>query len=185
MDWVFWVLFFLAANLPIATLLPDPTFDLPAPRLIRFTWRPAPLVLAVAIPWAVASRQLLLDLLLCGEPWERAQALPDTLTEAGVSRTLALLVGYGWHALNSLGFGVAYILLFGHGTTVLALARALFIWVGMVVMPVMMPTIRFPMPSFLVVPFVAHVAMAGPIGYFAFSVSEAVHRASLLGRLLP
>ncbi len=61
----------------------------------------------------------------------------------------------------------------------MALAWGLFIWAGMMVaMPIMMPAIRFPMPGFLVVPFVAHVVMAGPIGYFALE-------ASLLGACFP
>lgn len=54
----------------------------------------------------------------------------------------------------------------------------------MVAMPVMMPAIRFPMPRFLVVPFVAHVVMAGPIAFFALRASDLAHAASLLGALL-
>jgi hypothetical protein len=109
-------------------------------------------------------------------------AVPRTAAEAGVAWGNVLLVGYGWHLLNGLGFGMAYTLLFGRGDGWLALAWCLFIWAGMmVVMPIMMPTIRFPMPRFLMVPFLAHVVMAGPIGYFAGKASDLAHAASLLG----
>ncbi len=114
-----------------------------------------------------------------------AAAIPKTASESGVSWATVLAVGYGWHLLNGLGFGVAYTLLFGQGTWALALGWGLFIWAGMMVtMPIMMPAIRFPMPGFLVVPFVAHVAMAGPIGYFALKASPLAHAASLLAGVL-
>lgn len=113
-------------------------------------------------------------------------AVPRTAAEAGVPWSGVLLVGYGWHLLNGLGFGIAYTLLFGHGSWWLALAWGLFIWAGMMVtMPIMMPAIQFPMPRFLLVPFVAHVVMAGPIAFFALRASDLAHAASLLGGLLP
>ncbi len=112
-------------------------------------------------------------------------ALPTTAAEAGVSQLVVLLVGYAWHLLNGLGFGAAYTLLFGRGSWALAFGWGLFIWAGMMVlMPVMMPTIRFPLPRFLVVPFVAHVVMAVPIGYAALLASPAAHAASLVGGLM-
>lgn len=114
-----------------------------------------------------------------------AAALPGAAAEAGVSRARVLLTGYGWHLLNGLGFGVAYTLLVGPGTWGLALAWGIAIWGGMMLlMPVMMPLIRFPMPGFLVVPFVAHIVMAVPIGYFALQASPAAAAASLLGAVL-
>lgn len=339
MEWIWWAVLLVLANLPIATLLLDRIFGVPAPQLIRFGWLPGAFVLAGVLAWSAATRQPVLDLVVWGavggfvatvaldigrltglhvfrafpvdmpqvfgvlalglgphlqengiaamvrhladkdpeaqqellaerlvglgrlpepvrvaviramrkglaslpEPQRHelmatqmsllstlpsearqtvmramdlamtdraqpvyqqprgmpkvpmdtarellAEALPQTLAEAGLPHAAVLLAGYGWHLLNGLGFGVTYTLLFGHGTWALALAWGLFIWAGMMVtMPIMMPTIRFPMPRFLVVPFIAHVVMAGPIGYFAFSASREAHRASLVGRLLP
>jgi hypothetical protein len=338
-EWIVWGILFVLVNLPIATLLLDRIFGVPAPQLIRFGWLPGALVLIAVLAWSAASRQPVLELVVWGAvggffatvaldivrliglhvfrafpvdmpqvfgvlalglgphlqenviaamvrhladedpeaqqkllaerllglarlpepvrvaviramrkglaslPAPRrhelmatqmsvlatlpsatrqtvmqamdlamadpaqpvyqqprsmpkvpmhtahtllAQALPQTLAEAGVPHAAVLLAGYGWHLLNGLGFGVTYTLLFGHGTWALALAWGLFIWAGMMVtMPIMMPTIRFPMPGFLVVPFIAHVVMAGPIGYFAFFVSREAHRASLVGRFIP
>jgi hypothetical protein len=110
-----------------------------------------------------------------------ADALPRAAAEAGVSRAAVLLVGYGWHVLNGVGFGIAYTLLVGSGSWPLAVAWGIVIWAGMMVtMPVMMPTIRFPMPGFLVVPLLAHLAMAVPIGYYARFAAGAT-AASLLG----
>lgn len=112
------------------------------------------------------------------------QALPQAAAEAGVPRRTVVLAGYGWHLLNGLGFGLAYTLLFGAGTWALALAWGIFIWAGMMVsMPIMMPMIRFPFPRFLVVPFVAHLVMAVPIGYYALKASATATTASLLGLL--
>jgi len=113
-----------------------------------------------------------------------AAAVPETAAEAGVPWTAVLLAGYGWHLLNGVGFGLAYTLLFGAGTWTLALAWGIFVWAAMMVaMPVMMPGIRFPMPGFLVVPLVAHVVMAAPIGYYAMKASPPAVAASLLGFL--
>jgi len=112
-------------------------------------------------------------------------AIPKAAAEAGVSMRAVLLAGYTWHLLNGLGFGLAYTLLFGSGTWWLAFAWGIFIWAGMMIlMPVMMPVIDFPMPGFLVVPFIAHVVMAVPIGYYALLASPAAHGASLLGSLI-
>ncbi len=113
-----------------------------------------------------------------------AAALPKAAAEAGVSQGTVLLVGYGWHLLNGLGFGLAYTLLFGPGAWWLVFAWGIFIWAGMMItMPIMMPVIKFPMPGFLVVPFIAHIVMAVPIGYYALKASAAATAASLLGFL--
>lgn len=111
-----------------------------------------------------------------------AAALPRTAQEAGVSYAAVLGMGYAWHVLNGLGFGLAYTLLFGSGAWWLAFAWGIFIWAGMMLtMPAMMPLVEFPMPRFLLVPFIAHVVMAVPIGYFALKASAAATTASLLG----
>lgn len=111
-------------------------------------------------------------------------AIPKAAAEAGVSMGAVLLAGYGWHLLNGLGFGLAYTLLFGAGTWWLVFAWGIFIWAGMMLaMPVMMPTIKFPMPGFLIVPFVAHLVMAVPIGYYALQIIAAPPSASLFGFL--
>ncbi len=114
-----------------------------------------------------------------------AAALPKAVAEAGVSRAAVLLAGYGWHLLNGLGLGAAYTLLFGAGTWTLAITWGIFIWAGMMAtMPLMMPMIRFPMPRFLIVPFIAHIVMAGPIGFFALKASHTAAAGSLLGLVL-
>lgn len=114
-----------------------------------------------------------------------APAIRKAASEAGTTMRAVLLAGYGWHLLNGLGFGLAYTLLFGTGTWWLAFAWGIFIWAGMMLaMPVMMPMIRFPMPGFLVVPFIAHIVMAAAIGYYALRVSAAAGASSLLGALL-
>ena len=112
-------------------------------------------------------------------------ALPRAAAESGVSRAKVFLAGYSWHLLNGLGFGLAYTLLFGAGTWTLALGWGIFIWAGMMIaMPIMMPVIKFPMPGFLVVPFIAHIVMAVPIGYYALRASAAATAASLLGSIV-
>lgn len=111
-------------------------------------------------------------------------AIPRTAHEAGTAYAGLLVAGYLWHLLNGLGFGMAYTLLFGPGAWWLAFAWGIFIWAGMMItMPIMMPVINFPMPGFLAVPFVAHVVMAVPIGYYALKAGPAATAASLLGFL--
>lgn len=111
-------------------------------------------------------------------------AIPGTAAEAGAAYAKVLLVGYIWHVLNGLGFGLAYTLLFGAGAWWLAFAWGIAIWAGMMAtMPIMMPVIKFPMPGFLIVPLVAHIVMAVPIGYYALKASAAANVAGLLGFL--
>jgi hypothetical protein len=111
-------------------------------------------------------------------------AYPLTLQEAGISETKATTLGYLWHFTIGTTFGITYTLLFGTGAWALALLWGVFVWAAMMVlMPPMMPLIRFPW-WFIIVPFIAHIAMALPIGYFAFFVGDAANRASLLGALL-
>jgi hypothetical protein len=112
-------------------------------------------------------------------------AMPRTLVETGTPSWMLLAVGYLWHAVIGASFGITYTLLFGTGSLPLALGWGIFIWAGMMIaMPPMMPLIRFPR-WFPVVPFVAHIAMAVPIGYFALEfVGDSGHRASLAGALV-
>lgn len=112
------------------------------------------------------------------------KALPDTLFEAGLGRDRVTVAGYLWHVLNGVSFGVMYTLLVGAGSWAWALAWGLFVWAAMMVaMPFMMPMIRFP-SWFPVVPLLAHVAMAVPIGAAALTwIGVAETEASLLGAL--
>ena len=73
---------------------------------------------------------------------------------------------------------------FGRGSWALAFGWGIFIWLVMnVSMPRMMTVIRFPR-TFPVVPLLAHLAMAVPIGYFALTfVSPSASEASLISRL--
>lgn len=105
--------------------------------------------------------------------------------EAGVSSSSLLFAGYLWHAANGASYGIAYTLLFGSGTWLLAFASCTFVWLVMMISkPKMMPMIHLPYPRFMIVPLLAHWAMAIPIGYFALTfVSPLASSSSLLGWL--
>jgi hypothetical protein len=111
-------------------------------------------------------------------------ALPQTWQEAGLPPAKPTLAGYIWHFIIGVTFAVTYNLLFGHGTWALAFGWGIFVWAAMMIaMPPMMPLIKFPW-WFPIVPFVAHIAMAIPIGYVALNfISPAAHAASLVGAL--
>ncbi len=95
------------------------------------------------------------------------RAFPEASKETNVSRKAIGTVGYLWHFVNGATYGMGFTLLFGAGSWPLVLLWGVFIWaVMMVSMPKMMPMVRFPR-SFPIVPLVAHVAMAIPIGFFA------------------
>ncbi len=109
------------------------------------------------------------------------QAYPRTLQEAGIPHGRIARRGYLWHFLIGATFGITYTLLFGTGSWALAFGWGSFVWLGMMVlMPPMMPTIRFPW-WFPGVPLMAHLAMAIPIGFFARFVSPAAAAVSLVG----
>lgn len=94
-------------------------------------------------------------------------AYPRTLDDSGRSPGGVALLGYLWHFMIGAAFGIAYMLLFGRGKWLWAFGWGAFVWLGMMLlMPVMMPMIDFPW-WFPVVPFVAHMAMAVPIGGLA------------------
>lgn len=101
--------------------------------------------------------------------------------ETKVSRTKIATAGYLWHFANGATYGIAFTLLFGVGSWPLAILWGVFVWaVMMLSMPKMMPMIRFPR-SFPVVPLVAHIAMAIPIGFFAITfVSPEASSSSLV-----
>lgn len=109
------------------------------------------------------------------------EAYPRTLEESGVPHRIVAWRGYIWHFLIGSTFGITYTLLFGAGSWPLAFGWGVFVWlVMMVFMPPMMPMIRFPW-WFPGVPFLAHLAMAVPIGFFARLVNPAAAALSLLG----
>lgn len=109
-------------------------------------------------------------------------ALPQTWREAGLLSWRPILAGYVWHFLIGITFAITYNLLFGNGTWALAFAWGIFVWGSMMVaMPPMMPLVKFPWPWFAIVPFIAHLVMAIPIGYVALnSLSPRANAASLL-----
>lgn len=111
-------------------------------------------------------------------------ALPQTWQEAGLAPAKPIWAGYIWHFIIGTTFAVTYTLLFGHGTWALAYGWGIFVWATMMIaMPPMMPLIKFPW-WFPIVPFIAHIAMAIPIGYVALNfISPAAHAASLFGAL--
>jgi len=102
------------------------------------------------------------------------RAIPETIKEAGVSHGEVALRGYLWHFIIGSTFGMTYTLLFGPGSWPLAFAWGVFVWAAMMIaMPPMMPMIGFPWAWFPIVPLIAHLAMAVPIGYFAQFTSSA------------
>jgi hypothetical protein len=114
-----------------------------------------------------------------------AVAYPKTLHEGRVSGGDAALLGYVWHFLIGSTFGITYNIVFGQGTWALAFSWGIFIWATMMVaMPIMMPMIRFPW-WFPIIPLIAHLVMAIPIGAIALHVIDpyAAANASLLGFL--
>jgi hypothetical protein len=111
-------------------------------------------------------------------------ALPQTWHEAGLSSGKPILAGYIWHFVIGSTFAITYNMLFGHGTWALAIGWGIFIWLTMMItMPPMMPLIKFPW-WFPIVPFIAHIALAIPIGYIALNfIGSEAHAASLFGAL--
>lgn len=111
-------------------------------------------------------------------------ALPQTWQEAGLSPAKPLWAGYIWHFIIGITFAISYNMLFGYGTWSLALGWGIFIWlVMMIAMPLMMPLVKFP-AWFPIVPLIAHLVMAIPIGYVALNfLSPAAHTAGLVGAL--
>jgi len=112
------------------------------------------------------------------------RALPRTRGEAGVSLAAVRAAGYFWHFVIGTTFGITYTLLFGQGSWGLAFAWGTFVWLMMMIlMPPMMPMIRFPR-WFPIVPFIAHMAMAVPFALISIDlVNDAAHLHSLLGAL--
>jgi len=109
---------------------------------------------------------------------------PQTLGDTGLSDRRVAALGYLWHFNIGATFGISYTLLFGSGSWLLAVGWGGFVWLAMMVlMPVMMPMIEFPW-WFVVTPFVAHMAMAGPIGWVSLRyVGADADRRSLRGLL--
>ncbi|MFQ5870581.1 MAG: hypothetical protein ACE5IB_00260 [Candidatus Geothermarchaeales archaeon] len=105
------------------------------------------------------------------------KARPQTIEESSSSLAKVLTAGYLWHFVNGATYGIAYTFIFGQGSWALAILWGVFIWVVMMAsMPKMMPMIKFPFPKFMLVPLIAHIAMAVPIGFFALAfVSPEAH----------
>ncbi len=108
------------------------------------------------------------------------KAFSQASEETGVSPGRIATAGYLWHFANGASYGIAFTLLFGAGSWPLALLWGIFVWaIMMVSMPKMMPMVRFPR-SFPIVPLLAHLAMAIPIGYFAINFVSAPGSSSSL-----
>ena len=102
------------------------------------------------------------------------KAIPETVREARVGWGQVRLRGYLWHFIIGSTFGMAFTLLFGSGSWPLAFAWGVFVWASMMIaMPPMMPMVQFPWAWFPIIPLIAHLAMAVPIGYFAQFASTA------------
>ncbi len=113
------------------------------------------------------------------------QAVPMAAKEKGVTMSRVLFAGYLWHFVNGATYGVAYTLLFGHGSWLLAFAWGTFVWLVMMAgMPKMMPMVQLPYPRFMIVPLLAHWAMMVPIGFFALTfVTPGAVNNSLFGSI--
>ena len=112
-------------------------------------------------------------------------ALPRTWEEAGVSKGTVLAAGYLWHfVMGATSLGIPYTLLVGQGSWGWAILWGIFVWLMMMVlMPPMMPMVRFPC-WFPVVPFIAHIAFAVPFALVSlYLISDTAHLHSLLGAL--
>lgn len=114
------------------------------------------------------------------------RALPQAAEEKGRTMGQVILAGYLWHFINGATYGIAYTLLFGRGSWLLVFAWCTFIWLVMMIgMPKMMPMVHLPYPRFMVVPLLAHWAMAVPIGLLALAfVTPQASASSLFGSLL-
>lgn len=119
------------------------------------------------------------------------RALPGTWQEAKVPRWTVLTVGYFWHFVTgAISLGIPFTLLFGQGaggpggTWGEAIGWGLFIWLAMMlVMPPMMPVIRFPR-WFPAVPFLTHLAFAVPFALVSlYLIGDSAHAHSLVGAL--
>lgn len=113
------------------------------------------------------------------------KAVPSAAQERGRTMGQVLFVGYLWHFINGATYGIAYTLLFGQGSWLLAFGWGTLVWLVMMVgMPKMMPMVQLSYPKFTIVPLLAHWAMAVPIGYFALSfISPEASASSLFGPL--
>ncbi len=113
-------------------------------------------------------------------------AVPQAAAEKGRTMGQVLFAGYLWHFINGVTYGIAYTLLFGHGTWLLSFGWTTFVWLVMMIgMPKMMPMVKLPYPKFAIVPLLAHWAMAIPIGYFALTfVTPGASAGSLFGPFL-
>ncbi|MBI2853088.1 MAG: hypothetical protein HYX84_08365 [Chloroflexi bacterium] len=113
------------------------------------------------------------------------RAMPRTQKEAGCSLAKVRFAGYLWHFVIGITFGISYTMLFGQGSWGLAIFWGIFIWLTMMVlMPPMMPMIRFP-GWFPGVPLIAHVVMVVPFGLISlYLISDVAHLHSLLGALV-
>ena len=110
------------------------------------------------------------------------RAFPRTRAETGVSLGAVRAAGYGWHLLIGVTFGIAYALLVGQGSWPLAIGWGTVVWLAMMVqMPAMMPMVRFPL-WFVIIPFIAHIAMIAPFAAIGLGlITDAAHAHSVLG----
>jgi hypothetical protein len=114
------------------------------------------------------------------------KALYDSAADADIPFFHVLFAGYLWHYIIGMTFGIAHTLLFGTGTWLTVLGFGVFIWaVMMAVMPSMMPMIKLPYPKFMVIPLIAHLAFAIPLGFILMNlISPQSSASSILSLLL-
>jgi hypothetical protein len=100
------------------------------------------------------------------------------------AKSKVMLLGYVWHFLNGITFGLSYTLMFGSGHWLIALGWGVLIWVlMMLVMPAMMSGAKITSSIFFTA-LLAHIVMAIPLMYIppAF-LSLGVNKNTLLALL--
>jgi len=114
------------------------------------------------------------------------KALYDSAADADIPFFHILFAGYLWHYVMGMTFGIAHTLLFGAGEWLTILGFGVFIWaVMMAVMPSMMPMIKLPYPKFMVIPLIAHLAFAIPLGFITMNlISPQASASSILSNIL-
>jgi len=114
------------------------------------------------------------------------KALYNSAADADIPFFHILFAGYLWHYVIGMTFGIAHTLLFGAGTWLTILGFSVFIWaVMMAVMPSMMPMVKLPYPKFMVIPLIAHLAFAIPLGLITMNlIGQQISASSILASLL-
>ena len=187
MNWLLWILAFVSLAVPVGSLTIDRVFGIPARKLWIYWGIPSAIAFAIALGGALATGNGLAALILLGiVSGILASAALDVvrLTSYHVFKAFPLDMP---QMFGTIAYGLAPQLQRNViGQMVKFMAEAPEKQRRMMMkerLPPMMPLVKFP-GWFSVIPLIAHLAMAVPIGYIALNyVSPAAHAASLFGAL--